>query len=113
MPVEAAPYEAVPPPPPMPVPPPPPPMPVEAAPAAVVEEECEEVVPPPAPVMPPLPPPVPPMPMASVANEVVLAYTNTAGGNMPAICIPFPSAAGLAPAALAPVYNALPPPPIV
>ncbi|KAJ2690997.1 hypothetical protein IWW39_000356 [Coemansia spiralis] len=101
-----------PPPPPMVPPPPPPPMvpPPVVAPAPV--EECEEIAPAPPMVVPP-PPVIPPGPVASYANHVVLAYTSTGSGNMPAICIPFPANIGpLQAPPLTPIYNAVVPPPV-
>ncbi|KAJ1902402.1 hypothetical protein LPJ66_000013 [Kickxella alabastrina] len=105
-------YNGVPPPPPPPpmLPPPPPFMPVGPPP------------PPPMPIGPPplAPAPIgpPPPPVTSIANDVVLAYTNTANGNMPAICIPVPYPVATGPGAAlppppplgGPVYNAIMPP---
>ncbi|KAJ2860259.1 hypothetical protein GGH94_005629 [Coemansia aciculifera] len=80
------------------------------APAPV--EECEEIVPPPPLVAPP-PPIMPPGPVSTYANHVVLAYTSTGSGNMPAICIPFPANMGPFQAPpLTPIYNAVIPPPL-
>ncbi|KAJ2102229.1 hypothetical protein GGI09_001333 [Coemansia sp. S100] len=123
VPVGLAPYNEVQPPPPPPpmVPPPPPPMvppppppPVEQLPiiAPAPVEECEEIVPPPPMVAPP-PPIMPPGPVSTYANHVVLAYTSTGSGNMPAICIPFPANMGPFQAPpLTPIYNAVVPPPL-
>ncbi|KAJ2737046.1 hypothetical protein IW152_000309 [Coemansia sp. BCRC 34962] len=133
VPVELAPYSEappslppppiVPPPPPPPIvpPPPPPPMvpplppppmvpPPVIAPAPI--EECKEIAPAPPIVVPP-PPAIPPGPVSSYANHVVLAYTNTGSGNMPAVCIPFPANMGPFQAPpLTPIYNAVVPPPM-
>ncbi|KAJ2852662.1 hypothetical protein IWW36_000019 [Coemansia brasiliensis] len=109
-PVGMAPHSEVPPPPPpapevVPPPPPPPPVPVPV-------EECEETIPPPPP--PPAPVPVSTGAVSEMANNVVVAYTSTAAGNMPAICIPL---SGPMPPAMAPngnlplpVFNGVAPP---
>ncbi|KAI9481964.1 hypothetical protein BX667DRAFT_504871 [Coemansia mojavensis] len=94
--------EVVPPPPaPGVVPPPPPP------PAPLPVEECEEAVPPPAPV------PVSAGAASEMSSNVVVAYTNTAAGNMPAICIPLsgPMPPAMAPSGnMPPVFNGIAPP---
>ncbi|KAJ1672053.1 hypothetical protein GGF38_000331 [Coemansia sp. RSA 25] len=97
-----------PPPPVVPMPPPPPPPPIVPLPV----EECEEIAPAP-PVVAPPPPFIPPGPVSTYANHVVLAYTSTGAGNMPAICIPFPAnMAPLQAPPLTPIYNAVVPPPL-
>ncbi|KAJ2019808.1 hypothetical protein GGI14_001307 [Coemansia sp. S680] len=114
VPVGLAPYNEVQPPPPPPPMVPPPPPPVEQLPiiAPAPVEECEEIVPPPPMVAPP-PPIMPPGPVSTYANHVVLAYTSTGSGNMPAICIPFPANMGPFQAPpLTPIYNAVVPPPL-
>ncbi|KAJ1737163.1 hypothetical protein LPJ72_000739 [Coemansia sp. Benny D160-2] len=117
-------HNEVPPPP----PPPPPPAPIleapkyEAAlppppPVLVAVDSHSEIPPPPPPPLPPVPAPEivpPPVAASTYNNEVVLAYANTASGNMPAICIPVSSPMGVYPDAppppLAPVYNEILPP---
>ncbi|KAJ2454942.1 hypothetical protein EV183_001203 [Coemansia sp. RSA 2336] len=103
-PVGMAPHSEVPPPPPPApevLPPPPAPMPVD---------ECEEPVPPPPP---PAPVPVSTGAVSEMSNNVVVAYANTAAGNMPAICIPLsgPMPPAMAPNAnMPPVFNGIAPP---
>ncbi|KAJ2537742.1 hypothetical protein IWW35_006437, partial [Coemansia sp. RSA 1878] len=90
-PIGMAPHSEIPPPPPVPMP-----LPIE---------ECEDIVPPPLPVL--------TGGVSNVANNFVVAYTNTAAGNVPAICMPFPGAMGPAFAPSAPplpVYNQILPP---